>query len=105
MSKNRAFSETKKQRGGCGTTEPNVLCNSDTCDWFINQPEFFNCFLVYVHYIHDTSHTLQEVAALMNISHTTVKQIETQALNKLRETAQSGELSPKDMQRILKIVK
>lgn len=95
------YLEAQRERTGCGTTDPNVLCTSETCDWYIRNKQYSNCFLVYRYYIQDTSHTLQEVAALMEISHTTVKQIETQALNKIRELVASGEITLQDIGLIL----
>jgi len=81
----------------CGATDPNVPCTAETCQWFINAPQYYNCFLVYKYYIHDCSHTLQEIANLLNISHTTVKQVETSALNKLRKAVQDGEIDAKEL--------
>ncbi len=52
---------------------------------YVNSPEHFNCFFVYMHYNKEKEHTLQEVAHLLNMSHTTVKCIEEQALIKLRD--------------------
>jgi len=49
----------------------------------------------------DKSHTLQEVANLLDISHTTVKQIETQAINKLRKAIEDGELQVEELKLIL----
>lgn len=54
-------------------------------DCYVNSPEHYNCFMVYMHYNRGKNHTLQEVAKLMDMSHTTIKCIEDQALNKLRD--------------------
>ena len=97
------FSEEKKENCGCGTTDPEILCTPETCDWYINSPKHFNCFLVYRNYIQECPHTLQEVAALLNISHTTVKQIESAALLKLRDLITDGTFSEEDIQRALRL--
>lgn len=69
---------------------------------YIKSPEHYNCFCVYAALIHETEHTLQEVAKLMNISHTTVKQIEAQALEKIRNSIKSGDITLEQAQTILK---
>jgi len=56
---------------------------------------------MYKHYIQESPHTLQEVAALMNISHTTVKQIENQALSKIRELVKEGKISLADFRGLI----
>jgi len=95
------FSQEKKYKCGCGATDPEVLCTPETCNWYINSPNYFNCFLVYRWYIQDCTHTLQEVARLLDISHTTVKQIESQALKKLRDLVKIGEITIEDLQNVL----
>jgi len=95
------FSQEKKDRCGCGTTDAEVLCTPETCDWYINASNCFNCFLVYKWYIQENTHTLQEVAKLLDISHTTVKQIETQALKKLRDLVKDGKITIDDLQKVL----
>jgi len=82
--------------------DPNILCTPETCDWYINAPKYYNCFLVYRYFIKDYEHTLQEVASRMDISHTTVKQIESQALKKLKEQIVKGSLKLEDLKQIIK---
>jgi len=72
---------------------------------FINSPKHFNCFEVYKFFIHGEEHTLHECAKLMNISHTTVKQIELSALKKIKELVKSGVLSADQLKDILKPTK
>lgn len=62
-------------------------CSKTKCIWNVNKREAKNCFLLYKHMIKDTQHTLYEIANVMRISHTTVKQIENEAFQKLKETS------------------
>ena len=84
----------------CGSKNWRKPCTPDTCEWYIKAPKYFNCFLVYKHYIHENEHTLQEVAKLMDISHTTVKQIESQALDKIKALVANGEVTLEQVQQI-----
>jgi len=84
----------------CRSIDPNELCTKDM-ECYINAPKYFNCFIVYQYYIQDTPHTLQEVAALMDISHTTVKQIESSALNKIRDLVKSGNVAVNTLNTLL----
>jgi len=99
--KSEHYSEERRKVCGCGTTTPEVLCTPETCGWYINSEKFFNCFLVYKHYIQENQHTLQEVAALMDISHTTVKQIENQALGKIKELVKDGRITLNELRGII----
>lgn len=61
-------------------------CPKTDCIWNVNKPEASNCFLFYKHMINEKQHTLYEIASVMRISHTTVKQIENESLKKLKDT-------------------
>jgi hypothetical protein len=85
----------------CGSTDPNSPCDP-SMDCYINHPKYFNCICVYNHYINETEHTLQEVAKLMDMSHTTVKQIQEQAFSKIKNLIDAGELTKEQVQLVLR---
>jgi len=71
-------------------------CTQTDCDWWINCKNCFNCFRVYKYFIYKP-HTLQEVANILNISHTTVKQLEEISFNKIRNKIKLEDLeNPQD---------
>jgi hypothetical protein len=80
---------------------PNKPCRHKNCEWWIKHKEYFNCFEVYKYFM-CKNHTLQEIARLLEISHTTVKQIETIALNKLKQLTEDGKLNLKELKKIMK---
>lgn len=57
---------------------------------YVNSIEHYNCFFVYMHFNKGKQHTLQEVAHLIGLSHTTIKCIEDQSLVKLRDLLKKG---------------
>lgn len=65
-------------------------CPKTNCIWNINKTEAANCFLLYKHLINEKQHTLYEIASVMRISHTTVKQIENESLKKLKDAPLSS---------------
>jgi hypothetical protein len=67
----------------CTIDPKNCPCSQEQCDWYINDKKHFNCFLVYKHFICH-KHTLQEIAQKIGVSHTTIKQIEEEAMKKLK---------------------
>ena len=61
-------------------------CDKTKCIWNVNKKEAKNCFKLYQYLVRDSQHTLYEIANIMKISHTTVKQIENEASLKLKDT-------------------
>ena len=55
-----------------------------TSPWWINAPEFDNCFWTYLRY-NDRPHTLSEIAKLMKLSISAITSIERKAFAKLRK--------------------
>lgn len=69
----------------------NEPCTPDM-ECYINSYEHYNCFCVYMNSIHNEEHTLYQIAHKMDISHTTVKILIDNAISKLKEAAQNGEI-------------
>jgi len=57
---------------------------------YVNSPEHYNCFFVYMYFNEGKQHTLQEIAHLLDMSHTTVKCIQDSALAKLKQKVLEG---------------
>ena len=62
----------------------NCRCNESVEEWYVNAPEYFNCFFTYMRF-NNRSHTLQEIANLLNMSISAVTSIEKKAIEKLRQ--------------------
>lgn len=67
----------------CNYLNDKGKCTEDK-ECFINLPEYENCWNCYKKYIFSKKHTLHECADLLRTSHTTVAQIEKNALEKLK---------------------
>lgn len=61
-------------------------CQKTKCVWNVNKSETMNCFLLYKYTINDKPHTLYEVANLLKVSHTTIKQVEDEAFQLLKDS-------------------
>lgn len=55
-----------------------------TDPWYVDAPEYHNCFWTYLKY-NERSHTLSEIASLLNLSISAITTIERKALDKLRK--------------------
>jgi len=53
-------------------------------DWYVNAPEFSNCFWTYMRHC-QRPHTLLEIATLLNLSISAITAIEKKALKKLKK--------------------
>jgi len=62
--------------------------------WWINAPEYSNCFWTYLRY-NDRSHTLSEIAKLMKLSISAITSIERKAFSKIRKRVELLEPSDK----------
>lgn len=82
--------------------DPNKTCKHNDCDWWISSKDYYNCFLVYEHFI-KKPHTLHEIAKLLKISHTTVKQIESMAIEEIKDKLKSGDLALKSLENSIKM--
>ena len=63
----------------CGKTS--ILDKTD--DWWVNAPNYYNCFWVYFQY-NNRSHTLAEVGKLLMLSTSAINSIEKKAYSKIR---------------------
>ena len=82
----------EKKKFKCESKNPNEPCKEHyMC--YVDSPEHYNCFFVYMFYNNEKSHTLQETAKLLNKSHTTIKCIQDSGLEKLKkEVAKNRDL-------------
>ena len=60
-------------------------CQRTGCIYNINKAEASNCFLFYKYFINDKQHTLYDIAGIMRVSHTTIKQVENETLKNLSQ--------------------
>lgn len=81
--------------------DPKKPCEHKDCDWYIIHKDYYNCFMVYQYYIYGVEHTLQEIAELMGVSHTTIKQHQEIALNKLKQAVKDGTLKITDLRKFI----
>lgn len=51
--------------------------------WYVNVPEYDNCFWLYMKY-NNKRHTLLEIANLLNVSMSVITSVERRALKKLQ---------------------
>jgi hypothetical protein len=54
-----------------------------TDEWWVNAPEYYNCFWLYLKY-NTRGHTLSEVAKLLRLSISAITSIEKKAFAKVR---------------------
>ena len=73
----------KNKNMKCHIDNVNKPCKQKKCEWWIKCSEYYNCFNVYKYFI-TKPHTLQEVADILMISHTTTKQIQELAFQKIK---------------------
>jgi len=68
----------------CKKTNNFILypCEDRGCDWFIKKKSFCNCSIVAENY---GPFNLEEVGKMMGVTHEWVRQIEKEALKKLKE--------------------
>lgn len=59
-------------------------CRKNPEEWFVNAPEYFNCFWTYLEY-NSYPHTLQQIATLLGMSISAVTNTEKKALKKLKK--------------------
>ena len=55
-----------------------------THKWYVNAPNYFNCFWNYLK-SNERSHTLNEIATLLNLSISAITSIEKKAVNKMKK--------------------
>ena len=65
------------------THKDSCRCQEDPETWYINAPEFFNCFFTYMRH-NSRPHTLNEISKLLGMSIAAVTTIEKKALVKLK---------------------
>jgi DNA-directed RNA polymerase sigma subunit (sigma70/sigma32) len=58
-------------------------CNEDTEEWYVNAPEYHNCFFTYMRH-NSRPHTLNEISKLLGMSIAAVTAIEQKATEKMK---------------------
>ena len=58
-------------------------CNENKSEWYVNAPDFFNCFFTYMRH-NARPHTLNEIGKLLGMSIAAVTAIESKAMNKVQ---------------------
>ena len=74
------------KKGDCLKDNTDSPCSQKECCWHINSDEYFNCFLVFKHFLHDNNkYSLCKIAEIMGLSHMKVKIIEQEAIKKIKK--------------------
>ena len=77
----------------CGTRGLRPLTKEDT--WWVNAPEYWNCFWVYLR--HNTRpHTLNEIGDKLDLSISAITTIERRAFQRLRKKVRNFVSVPKN---------
>lgn len=58
-------------------------CNENPEEWFVNSPDYYNCFFTYMRH-NSRPHTLNEISKLLKMSIAAVTAIEKKAMVKVQ---------------------
>lgn len=61
----------------------NCKCNENPDEWYVNSPEYHNCFFTYMRH-NARIHTLNEISKLLGMSIAAVTAIEKKATEKMK---------------------